>query len=123
MRKSLGNKRNEIGDEHIADEITRLYGEFKEGEHVKIFDNEDFGFRRITVERPLRLNFAVTASGWPASKEASAFQPGHQQEAQGHASGQAEIAEGRSMQEAILRRCGRWQPRALSRTARRSASC
>ncbi|MBN1366532.1 MAG: SAM-dependent DNA methyltransferase [Dehalococcoidales bacterium] len=64
MRKSLGNKRNEIGDgtegkpDHIA-EITRLYGEFKEGEQVKIFDNADFGYHRITVERPLRLNFIV----------------------------------------------------------------
>ena len=37
------------------DEITRLYGDFTEGEHVRIFDNQDFGFRRITVERPLRL--------------------------------------------------------------------
>ena len=52
MRKSLGNKRNEIGDrngkpDHIG-EITRLYGDFKEGEHVKIFDNADFGYHRIT---------------------------------------------------------------------------
>lgn len=58
MRKSLGNKRNEISEEHRK-EITRLYGAFKEGEHVRIFDNADFGFRRITVERPLRLNFVV----------------------------------------------------------------
>ena len=60
MRRSLGNKRHEVCEPQ-RDEITRLYGEFKEGEHVRIFDNEDFGFRRITVERPLRLNFAVTA--------------------------------------------------------------
>ncbi len=58
MRKSLGNKRNELGDEHI-DEITRIYGAFAAGEHCKIFANEDFGYRKITVERPLRLNFAV----------------------------------------------------------------
>ena len=36
------------------DEITRLYGDFARGRHCKIFDNEDFGYRRITVERPLR---------------------------------------------------------------------
>src|SRR4030066_1560819 len=65
MRKSLGNKRNEIGDgnngkpDQIAD-ITRLYGEFKGGEYVTIFDNSDFGHKRITVERPLKLNFAIT---------------------------------------------------------------
>ncbi len=58
MRKSLGNKRNEICEKQ-RDEITRRYGAFKEGESVRIFDNADFGYRRITVERPLRLNFAV----------------------------------------------------------------
>lgn len=52
MRKSLGNKRNFITDEQIG-EITRIYGEFQHGEFSKIFDNEDFGFWRITVERPL----------------------------------------------------------------------
>ena len=59
MRKSLGNKRNELSDEQIA-EITRIYGEFAEGEHCKIFANEGFGYRKITVERPLRLNFQVS---------------------------------------------------------------
>jgi len=59
MKKSLGNKRNELSIEHI-DEIVRIYGSFKEGEHCKIFDNEDFGYRKITVERPLRLNFQIS---------------------------------------------------------------
>jgi type I restriction enzyme M protein len=59
MRKSLGNKRNELSDEQIA-ELTRIYGEFTEGEHCKIFANEAFGYRKITVERPLRLNFRVS---------------------------------------------------------------
>ncbi len=54
MRKSLGNKRNEISGAQIED-ITRLYGEFSEGERVKILPNEAFGYIRITVERPLRL--------------------------------------------------------------------
>jgi type I restriction enzyme M protein len=52
MSKSLGNKRNEITASQI-DEITRMYGTFKEGPHCKIFKNEDFGFYRLTVERPL----------------------------------------------------------------------
>ena len=60
MRRSLGNKRNEIGRDQIA-EITRLYGAFEENERVKILPNESFGFQRITVERPLRLRYAVPA--------------------------------------------------------------
>jgi len=63
MRKSLGNKRNQIGDgrdkrpDQIA-EITRIHGTFAEGPRSKIFDNDDFGYRKITVERPLRLSFS-----------------------------------------------------------------
>lgn len=58
MRKSLGSKRKELSSEHIA-EITRLFGNFEEAEHdgkpiSRIFRNEDFGYRTITVERPLR---------------------------------------------------------------------
>jgi len=73
MRRSLGNKRNEIGDEQRK-EITRLYGDFQEGEFVRIFDNDDFGYRRITVERPLRLNFAVTDERLERVKETRQFQ-------------------------------------------------
>jgi type I restriction enzyme M protein len=58
MRKSLGEKRKQISDDQI-DEIVRLYGEFTEGEQVKIFPNESFGFLRITVERPLRVHWEV----------------------------------------------------------------
>ena len=65
MRKSLGNKRNEIGADQIA-EITRLYGAFEENERVKILPNESFGFQRITVERPLRLRYEVTEATLPA---------------------------------------------------------
>ncbi|RZL20386.1 MAG: SAM-dependent DNA methyltransferase [Pedobacter sp.] len=53
MSRSLGNKRNEITPVQINDIIT-LYGDFAENEYCKIFDNEDFGYTRITVERPLR---------------------------------------------------------------------
>ena len=52
-RKSLGNKRNDIPT-HYIEEITRIYGEFKETEICKIFNNEDFGYSKITVERPLK---------------------------------------------------------------------
>jgi type I restriction enzyme M protein len=58
MRKSLGSKRKELSEEHIA-EITRLFGTFKEASKEgapisRIFKNEEFGYRTITVERPLR---------------------------------------------------------------------
>ena len=51
-RKSLGNKRNDIPDSAIT-EITRLYGEFITSDISKIFDNEDFGYTKIIIERPL----------------------------------------------------------------------
>lgn len=109
MRKSLGNKRHEIGDgsngrpNHIAD-ITRLYGEFRGGEHVKIFDNSDFGYRRITVERPLKLNFAVTDERLAKVQEAGPFVSlASSKKRKDAAAAEAEIAKGRSMQEAILR--------------------
>lgn len=52
-RKSLGNKRNDIPPKYIA-EITQIYGDFKENEISKIFNNEDFGYAKIVVERPQR---------------------------------------------------------------------
>jgi type I restriction enzyme M protein len=82
MKKSLGNKRNKVGDpaddprepDQIG-EVARFHGNFENGETrtfkvngkektfivSKVFDNEDFGFHKITVERPLRLNFQATA--------------------------------------------------------------
>lgn len=77
MKKSLNNKRNEIsdvpGDDQIA-ELTRLYDNYKDGETAlvtvdgqpeervvsRIFQNHEFGFLKVTVERPLRLNFEAT---------------------------------------------------------------
>lgn len=53
MLHSLGNKRKEIHEEAIK-HITEIYGDFKETAYCKIFDNDDFGYRRITVERPKR---------------------------------------------------------------------
>ncbi len=58
MRKSLGEKRKEIAADQV-DEITRLYADFAESDHVKIFPNEAFGYLRITVERPLRVKWRV----------------------------------------------------------------
>jgi type I restriction enzyme M protein len=72
MRKSLGEKRKQISPDQIAD-ITRLYGEFAEGEQVKIFPNEAFGYQRITVERPLHLRWEITADTMGVVAEAKAW--------------------------------------------------
>lgn len=50
MTKSLGNKRHYIPENQIAD-LTKIYGNFTEGEHCKIFDTTDFGYNRVTVEQ------------------------------------------------------------------------
>jgi type I restriction enzyme M protein len=72
MRKSLGNKRNELGKEHIQT-LAKTYGEFLTSDIAKVFDNEDFGYRRITVERPLRLNFQASSERIERVKEEAAF--------------------------------------------------
>ena len=76
MGKSLNNKRHEITRDQIA-ELTRIYGDYRDGEAAtvtvdkktrtterrvvsRIFENREFGFLKITVERPLRMNFQTT---------------------------------------------------------------
>ena len=51
-KRSLGDKRHHLATAYI-DEIVRLYGRFGSSDRSKIFDNADFGFTRVTVERPL----------------------------------------------------------------------
>jgi type I restriction enzyme M protein len=53
MRKPLGDKRHEISNEQI-NRITKMYGDYKETPNCKIFENADFGYNKITVERPER---------------------------------------------------------------------
>ncbi len=72
MRKSLGSKRKQISDDQIKT-ITQLFGDFEENEKSKIFDNTDFGFNRITVERPLKLNFQTSGERIEALKGTKAF--------------------------------------------------
>ena len=100
MEKSLGNKRRRIGDpsdkekdpDHIG-ELTKIFGNFKDGQMrtfteddpithqpiqrqrvvSKIFDNEDFGYHKITVERPLRLNFQASAERLARLDDESGF--------------------------------------------------
>jgi type I restriction enzyme M protein len=58
-KRSLGDKRRHMTSAQI-DEIVRLYGTFEDGPRSKIFDNADFGYTRVTIERPLRLRYQMT---------------------------------------------------------------
>jgi type I restriction enzyme M protein len=102
MRKSLGNKRNEVCDDQ-RDEITRRYGDFKDADQVRIFDNEDFGYRHITVERPLRLNFAVNKKRIARLAETKAFANlAAGKKRKDTKAAKAEIEAGRKLQEEIM---------------------
>ncbi len=73
MRKSLGSKRQYVDDAN-SDAIVRAYGTFAETEESKIFPVEAFGYRRITVERPLRLNFQASPERLQKLDEEKALQ-------------------------------------------------
>lgn len=59
LRKALGNKRNEISPEDRT-QITKLYADFKENEHCKIYDNTEFIYKEYTVMQPLQRSYAIT---------------------------------------------------------------
>lgn len=73
MRKSLGSKRQYITEDQIS-ELVRLYGSFEQTTQSKIFPIDAFGYRRITVERPLRLNFQTSAERLSKVQEEKALQ-------------------------------------------------
>lgn len=115
MDKSLGNKRNELSEDHIK-ELVRLYGEYdhnatsevlvdgKPESRVcsKVFANHKFGYLKITVERPLRLNFQVSATRMAKLEEQSAFiNLASSKKRKDDAVYFAEIAEGQQLQESI----------------------
>ena len=137
MEKSLGNKRRRIGDpsdrekdpDHIG-ELTKIFGGFRNGETrafteedaithqpiqrqrvvSKIFDNEDFGYHKITVERPLRLNFQASAERIKRLDDESAFKNLATSAKKNPAVREQEIEAGQQRQEQIrelLRALGR----------------
>ncbi|MFH0730069.1 MAG: type I restriction-modification system subunit M N-terminal domain-containing protein [Pseudomonadota bacterium] len=59
MKRSLGNKRRYL-DEAVITFVTREHGAMDNTKTSKVFDNSDFGYRRVTVLRPLRLRFQIT---------------------------------------------------------------
>ncbi len=101
MRKSLGDKRREISKEHIA-RISDIFLSFTEGEYYKIFDTTDFGYRKITVERPLRLNFHASPERIVHFQQQKAFQDLTNSKKKNPQEKAAEEAEGRAQQEALL---------------------
>ncbi|MBK1732786.1 type I restriction-modification system subunit M [Thiococcus pfennigii] len=86
MKKSLNNKRNEISEEQIRF-LTRVYGNYRDGETAevqingqtetrvisRIFENREFGFLKVTVERPLRMHFEATPERIARLDEQTAF--------------------------------------------------
>ena len=128
MEKSLGNKRRRIGDptdkekdpDHIG-ELTKIFGNFTDGqtrtfteednithqpvqrERVvsKIFDNEDFGYHKITVERPLKLNFQASAERIALLEDESGFKNLATSTKKDPTVRQQEIEAGRQRQEQI----------------------
>ncbi len=120
MRKSLGNKRHELSQAQI-DDLTTLHGNFTDGETrdltdedpvthqprtrprvvSKVFDNDDFGYRKITVERPLRLNFAATPERIARIEDEKAFMNLAKSRKRPGPEHDAEVAAGKSRQELI----------------------
>ena len=72
MRKSMGDKRREISQEQI-EQIRDIFLQFQDDERSKIFPYTAFGYRKITVERPLRLNFQVNPERLARLAEQKAF--------------------------------------------------
>ena len=113
MRRSLGDKRREVPPEKAADVLDLLAG-FGDGETRKfskdgeeeesvvsrVFSTAQFGYRKITVERPLRLNFQASAERIDGLSELKGFQNLAKSRKRGEA-GAREEAEGRALQEAV----------------------
>ena len=122
MSKSLGNKRHLLGDgnepkqhPHIQ-ELTKIFGQFEDnapftttcdgkswtGIVSKIFDNADFGYGKITVERPLRLNFSAEASRLARLADVKGFASLATSKKKDGKAKQEDIAQGEKRQQAIL---------------------
>lgn len=101
MKKSMGNKRNEISEKQI-EEIVRLYSNQSNDKRVKVFENEDFGFHKIIVERPLRLNFVLSEERIERIKEEKAFQNLAVSKKK-NANKELEEQQGKELQESIIK--------------------
>jgi type I restriction enzyme M protein len=100
MRKSLGDKRREIPSDRAA-QILRLLHAFEENEYSKIFPTTHFGFRKITVERPLQLNFNASPERLARLEDESAFQNLAVSKKRDAWAKSVEEADGQALQQAI----------------------
>ena len=100
MRKNLGNKRHNITDKSIT-KIIKNYKDFEERENVKIFYNEDFGYTKITVERPMQLNYQVTPERLENLYSYTQFKKLAESKSKNPEVKMAEEEEGKKQQEAI----------------------
>ena len=101
MRKSMGDKRREISTDHIQ-KITKIYEDFKDGEFSKIFASTDLGYRKVTIDRPLKLNFHTSTERITRLKDEKAFQQLAVSKKKDTATAREEEKEGRKLQDAIL---------------------
>ncbi len=99
MKKSLGDKRREL-PRRKAGEVLEVLDAFEEGPHAKLFPKTHFGYRKITVERPLRLNFQATPERIARLDDETAFKNLAKSKRKGEA-GEREREEGRRLQEQI----------------------
>jgi type I restriction enzyme M protein len=116
MHKSLGDKRREIPTDRAQD-ILKILADFKDGDSrqvtkdgveeqvvvSRIFPTTHFGFRKITVERPLRLNFQASPERIARFEDEKSFQTLAQPKKKKGAAGAKEQAEGRALQEGVRR--------------------
>ncbi|PIN75637.1 restriction endonuclease subunit M [Candidatus Woesearchaeota archaeon CG10_big_fil_rev_8_21_14_0_10_37_12] len=102
MRKSLGSKRQYISPEDIK-EILEYYENFKPSRNIKIFDNEEFGYTKITVERPLQLNYCVNEERLENLYSYSAFSKLAESKSKNPDEKLKEEEEGKAEQEEIIK--------------------
>lgn len=102
MRKSLGNKRNELSNDHIR-HIVKIYEQFKPSEHSKIFDNEEFGYTKVTVERPMQLNYCASEERLENLYSVSAFTKLSESKSKNPEEKLKEETEGKQKQDAIIK--------------------
>lgn len=101
MRKPLGDKRKQLSEDDIKT-IASIYGSFVEGEHSKIFDEEDFAYNKVTVERPLRLNFNTSSERVEKLYQETAFVNLAKSKKKNEEARAKDIEEGKKLQKSII---------------------
>jgi type I restriction enzyme M protein len=105
MRKSLGAKRREMSSEDI-NQITQLFEAFEDGERSKVFNTADFGYRKVTIDRPLRLSFQASPERIQRLRDEPAFHNLSTSKKKDPETRAAEEALGRKEQDSILAMLG-----------------